>query len=103
MTTLAEVLSEAPMWSLDLPEFLEPQMTTQRRPAFDPSPFMDIIERAYIVDPDRTHSDLVYMGLHHLASRLKAEHTSGVLRQNVEATRGLPAVYVAMQKKTPDS
>jgi hypothetical protein len=90
------------MWRLDLPEFLEPQMTTQKRP-FDPTPFMDIIERAYLVDPDRTHSDLVYMGLHHLASRLKAEHTSGLLRQNVEAIRGLPSIFVAATKNPPDS
>jgi len=95
MKNTIEVQQEVRMLHLDPDEFTE---IIVQQAKFQVRPFIEIIERAYLVDPRRTHADLVYIGLHDIASRLKIEHDSGRLRQNIEASRGLPPTYVRIDK-----
>jgi hypothetical protein len=52
--------------------------------------FIAIVERSYYVDPQKTHNELLHLGMPELATHLKVDHMTGRLRQRVEAVRGLP-------------
>ncbi len=55
--------------------------------------FLNIVERAYLVEPERTEGDLLALGLRGLASSLKIDLQSGRLRECVEAVRGFPLAF----------
>lgn len=55
--------------------------------------FLNIVERAYLADPERTENDLLSLGLRDLVSNLKNDHRSGRLRETVEGVKGFPPSF----------